>query len=103
MIGDSGLSSPADGLDFHITSSEHDSVVEILTTTQWDCDTTRDTGKKDMILQQRNQLLTLMHYELSSSGSSSNTTKRNAKTKEKKDELDSYDALVREAGKSQIF
>jgi hypothetical protein len=98
MIEDDVSVSFSDGLDFRISSTEHHSVVEILTATQWDCNTMGDIGKKDMILQQRNQLLTLMHYDLSSTGTTSNNAKKQTKTKEKKDELDSYDALVREAG-----
>jgi hypothetical protein len=64
-----------------------------------------DPGNKRLIQQKRNALLKLMHFEVSAPESNGikSPTVATKQSSQRKDELDSYDALVREAGSLSII
>lgn len=93
------LKSFVNPLDFCMTAKINEEILNILTITPWDSETIRDVGKKEILQNQRNHILSLLQYEVGPSSSVSNKTKNSSnRNKEKRDELDSYDALVRDAG-----
>lgn len=96
---------PFGDFEFCLTSEGYQEVLDLLVQTQWDVDSNRVPNSKDMIAERRNQLLTLFQFEVQNSQAKLPSTSTRKVNKEKKDELDSYDALVREAGKPiyQIF
>lgn len=82
-----------------MTATTNEEILDILTVTPWDSETIRDAGKKEMLQNQRNCILSLLQYEVGPPSSVSNKTKNSSsRNKGKRDELDSYDALVRDAG-----
>ena len=102
------LSTSPEQIDRNLTPTVYQEVIDLLLATPWDANTLNNTEKKTMIQEQRNHILTLLGFEITAastnktdggapSGKGKNHSKRQ---KEKKDELDSYDALVREAGMS---
>jgi hypothetical protein len=96
---------PFGDFEFSLTSEGYQEVLDLLVQTQWDVDSNRVPNSKDMIAERRNQLLTLFQFEIQNSQAKLPSTSTRKVNKEKKDELDSYDALVREAGNPiyQIF
>lgn len=72
--------------------SELDEAMHILTTTVWD-------DSVDVAREKRLQLCNIMKIELQTVARSND---KKATTKQKGDELDSYDALVRDAGKIRV-
>jgi len=98
LLGDNSLVVPncAEQIGFFYTMEDHTLCVDLLISTSWDSD------QREGIVEKRNKILELMNMQtvlqkVSQQKSSKVTTRLNKV--EVKDELESYEALVRDAGK----
>jgi hypothetical protein len=81
---------------FFANEIDSDRAMELLTSTSWEVQTSTP-AKKEELLQRRNEIIGLLGLQIAAKTKTASIASSHA-TAKKKDELDSYEALVREAG-----